>query len=127
VLRIWFGRFDLPFGDAVTGPQYRLQRPAREAGLSAVFNGEGGDQLFAGGRQPMISRPAYAGLYGTDSREQLYLRSYHRFYVSKMYSTRPEFLAQVGPARSARRCFTYLRGGEGDHLPEPHSGSRTFR
>src|SRR5262249_4479739 len=41
-------KLDLPFGDAVTAPQYLLGKAARAAGVIAVFNGEGGDQLFGG-------------------------------------------------------------------------------
>jgi hypothetical protein len=76
---VW--KLDLPFGDAVTGPQYLLGRTAHEAGLSAVFNGEGGDQFFGGWTsKPMIAAELYAGLYEDESREARYLRSYHRFY-----------------------------------------------
>ena len=58
---VW--KLDLPFGDPVTGPQYLLGRAAREAGLTAVFNGEGGDQLFGGWTsKPMISAEIYADL-----------------------------------------------------------------
>ncbi|HWP43135.1 MAG TPA: asparagine synthase C-terminal domain-containing protein, partial [Blastocatellia bacterium] len=92
---VW--KLDLPFGDAVTGPQYLLGRAARAAGLSTVFNGEGGDQLFGGWtNKPMISAEIYAGLYGEDSREELYLKSYHRFYglEDQLYS--PEFRERVG-------------------------------
>jgi len=93
---VW--KLDLPFGDAVTGPQYLMARAARQAGLSAVFNGEGGDQLFGGWTsKPMISAQLYAGLYGEDSREQNYLRSYHRFYNLEDRLYTPEFLAQIGP------------------------------
>ncbi|MBA4189221.1 MAG: hypothetical protein C0467_14590 [Planctomycetaceae bacterium] len=93
---VW--KLDLPFGDAVTGPQYLMARAARQAGLSAVFNGEGGDQLFGGWTsKPMISAQLYAGLYGEDSREQLYLRSYHRFYGLEDDLYTPAFLAQIGP------------------------------
>ena len=107
---VW--KLDLPFGDAVTGPQYLLAKAAREAGLSAVFNGEGGDQLFGGWTsKPMISAQLYAGLYGTDSREQLYLRSYHRFYGLEDVLYTPEFLAQVGPPGPRRALLSpYLRG-----------------
>ena len=35
-------RLDLPFGDPVTAPQFLLGQAARAAGLTAVFNGEGG-------------------------------------------------------------------------------------
>ncbi|HUR53646.1 MAG TPA: asparagine synthase-related protein, partial [Gemmataceae bacterium] len=93
---VW--KLDLPFGDPVTGPQYLLAKAAKAAGLSVAFNGEGGDQLFGGWtNKPMISAQLYAGLYGGDSREQLYLKSYHRFYglEDKLYTR--AFLDRVGP------------------------------
>ncbi|MES2572631.1 MAG: asparagine synthase-related protein [Verrucomicrobiota bacterium] len=107
---VW--KLDLPFGDPVTGPQYLMARAAREVGLSAVFNGEGGDQLFGGWTsKPMITAQLYAGLYGEDSREQRYLRSYHRFYGNEDLLYTPEFLARVGPAGQRRAMLTpYLRG-----------------
>jgi asparagine synthase (glutamine-hydrolysing) len=92
---VW--RLDLPFGDPVTGPQYLLGKAARQAGLTAIFNGEGGDQLFGGWTsKPMISAQLYANLYGEDSREEIYLRSYHRFYGLEDLLYTPEFRAQVG-------------------------------
>jgi asparagine synthase (glutamine-hydrolysing) len=92
---VW--KLDLPFGDAVTGPQYLLGRAAREAGLAAVFNGEGGDQLFGGWTsKPMIAAELYAGLYEDESRAELYLRSYHRFYGREESLYTPEFRARVG-------------------------------
>jgi asparagine synthase (glutamine-hydrolysing) len=109
---VW--KLDLPFGDAVTGPQYLLGRTARQAGLSAVFNGEGGDQLFGGWtNKPMVSAQLYANLYGTDSREEIYLRSYHRFFglEDKLYT--PEFRAQVGGPGQRRALLTpYLESGD---------------
>src|SRR5207245_1353377 len=88
----------LPGGvDPVTAPQYLLGRAASEDGLAAVFNGEGGDQLFGGWTsKPMISAEIYADLFGEDSREELYLRSYHRFYGREERLYTPEFRAQVG-------------------------------
>lgn len=107
---VW--KLDLPFGDPVTGPQYLLGRAAREAGLSAVFNGEGGDQLFGGWTsKPMISAQLYAGLYGDESREEAYLRSYHRFYglEDDLYSD--DFRARVGPPGQRRALLSpYLEG-----------------
>lgn len=92
---VW--RLDLPFGDPVTGPQYLLGRAARQAGLSAIFNGEGGDQLFGGWTsKPMIAASLYADLYGEDTREEQYLSSYHRFYGLENQLYTPEFRAQVG-------------------------------
>jgi asparagine synthase (glutamine-hydrolysing) len=111
---VW--KLDLPFGDPVTGPQYLMARAAREAGLTAVFNGEGGDQLFGGWTsKPMISAQLYAGLYGEDSREQLYLRSYHRFYglEDKLYT--PSFLASVGPPGPRRALLAPYLHGEQAH------------
>jgi asparagine synthase (glutamine-hydrolysing) len=107
---VW--KLDLPFGDPVTGPQYLLARAARQAGLSVVFNGEGGDQLFGGWTsKPMISAQLYAGLYGEDSREQLYLRSYHRFYGLEDRLYTHDFLARIGPPGQQRALLTpYLHG-----------------
>ena len=92
---VW--KLDLPFGDPVTGPQYLLGRAARDAGLSAVFNGEGGDQLFGGWTsKPMIAAQLYANLYGEQSREEIYLRSYHRFYGREDRLYAPAFRERVG-------------------------------
>jgi asparagine synthase (glutamine-hydrolysing) len=99
---VW--RLDMPFGDAVTGPQYLLGQASRQAGLDVVFNGEGGDQLFGGWTsKPMVAGALYAGLYGEpESLEELYLKSYHKFYSleDELYS--PEFQAQVGGAGQRR-------------------------
>jgi asparagine synthase (glutamine-hydrolysing) len=105
---VW--KLDLPFGDAVTGPQYLLGRAARQAGLTAVFNGEGGDQLFGGWTtKPMISAQLYAGLYGEDSREEQYLRSYHRFYGLEEQLYSDEFRALVGgPGQRRALLMPYL-------------------
>ncbi len=109
---VW--KLDLPFGDPVTGPQYILGRTAREAGLSTVFNGEGGDQLFGGWTsKPMISAELYADLYGEDTREELYLRSYHRFYGLEDQLYTPEFRAQVGgPGQRRAHLLPYLGGDQ---------------
>ena len=61
---VW--KLDLPFGDPVTGPLLPARPAARAAGLSCVFNGEGGDQLFGGWtaspcRRPALCRPPTAG------------------------------------------------------------------
>jgi asparagine synthase (glutamine-hydrolysing) len=108
---VW--KLDLPFGDAVTGPQYLLGKAARTAGLSAIFNGEGGDQLFGGWTsKPMISAQLYAGLYGDDSREEIYLRSYHRFYGLEEQLYTPEFRGQVGgPGQRRALLKPYLESG----------------
>ena len=109
---VW--KLDLPFGDPVTGPQYLLGKTARQAGLTAVFNGEGGDQLFGGWtNKPMVSAQLYANLYGEDSREQLYLQSYHRFYGLEEQLYTPEFRAQVGtPGQRRALLKPYLESGD---------------
>lgn len=105
---VW--KLDLPFGDPVTGPQYLLGRAARDAGLSAVFNGEGGDQLFGGWTsKPMVAAEIYAGLYDDDSRDETYLKSYHRFYGREEQLYTPEFRAQVGgPGQRRAHLRPYL-------------------
>jgi asparagine synthase (glutamine-hydrolysing) len=99
---VW--RLDMPFGDAVIGPQYLLGKAASEAGLEVVFNGEGGDQLFGGWTaKPMVAAALYAGLYGEpESLEEIYLKSYHRFYSleGELYS--PRLQEQVGGAGQRR-------------------------
>ncbi len=115
---VW--KLDLPFGDAVTGPQYMLGRAAREAGLSAVFNGEGGDQLFGGWtNKPMVAAELYSGLFSAPpSREELYLQSYHRFYGLEEDLYTPEFRAQIGgPGQRRAHLAPYLQGdGTGTFL-----------
>lgn len=103
-------KLDLPFGDAVTGPQFLLGEAARKAGLAAVFNGEGGDQLFGGwSNKPMVAASMYAGLYGDDTREEMYLKSYHRFYGLEKDLYTPEFAAAVGgPGQRRAHLLPYL-------------------
>ncbi|MBM3461659.1 MAG: hypothetical protein FJX76_06115 [Armatimonadetes bacterium] len=113
---VW--KLDLPFGDAVTGPQYLLARRAREAGLSCVYNGEGGDQLFGGWTsKPMIAAELYSGMFAAreDSREARYLRSYHRFYGREDLLYSASFHAEIGPPGTRRALLApYLESGEAD-------------
>jgi asparagine synthase (glutamine-hydrolysing) len=108
---VW--KLDLPFGDPVTGPQYFLGAAARQAGLAAVFNGEGGDQLFGGWtNKPMIAAELYADLFGRDSREERYLESYHRFYGLEDALYTPEFQARVGGPGQRRALLTPYLGDD---------------
>jgi asparagine synthase (glutamine-hydrolysing) len=109
---VW--KLDLPFGDAVTAPQYLLGRAARLTGLTAIFNGEGGDQLFGGWTsKPMISAQLYANLYEEESREEIYLRSYHRFYGLEEQLYTPEFRTKVGPPGQRRALLhPYMQSGD---------------
>jgi asparagine synthase (glutamine-hydrolysing) len=111
---VW--KLDLPFGDPVTGPQYLLGRSARAAGLSAVYNGEGGDQLFGGWTsKPMIAAEIYADVFGEDTREEQYLRSYHRFFGREDRLYTPEFSALVGePGQRRALLRPYLSGGDAE-------------
>ena len=91
----------------MTGPQFLLARAARQAGFSAVFNGEGGDQLFGGWTtKPMVAAEVYGGLYedSPEEPEEMYLRSYHRFYGLEDALYTPEFHAQVGGPGPATRA-----------------------
>ncbi|MFN6562591.1 MAG: asparagine synthetase B family protein [Nostoc sp. ChiSLP01] len=88
---------DLPFGDGVCVPLYLLsQRASQETQI--IFNGEGGDQLFAGWtNKPLIA----AGVYqsenpaGEETFIQQYLRTFHRLcgYESQVYQ--PEIYAEI--------------------------------
>lgn len=114
---VW--RLDLPFGDAVTGPQYLLGQAARAAGLDVVFNGEGGDQLFGGWTaKPMVAAAIYADMYdgGPDSQEEIYLRSYHKFYGLEEELYTPEFRREVGTPGQRRALLAPYLGGRGAFL-----------
>ncbi|MBD2676655.1 MULTISPECIES: asparagine synthetase B [Nostoc] len=88
---------DLPFGDGVCVPLYLLsQRASQETQI--IFNGEGGDQLFAGWtNKPLIA----AGVYqsenpaGEETFIQQYLRTFHRLcgYESQVYQ--PEIYGKI--------------------------------
>lgn len=103
-------RLDLPFGDAVTGPQYLLGQAARRAGLQVIFNGEGGDQLFGGWTsKPMIAAALFSGIVREASPEELYLQSYHRFYGLEDALYTKDFAAQLGgPGQRRALLSPYL-------------------
>lgn len=88
---------DLPFGDGVTVPLYLLNKVASQE-TKVIFNGEGGDQLFAGWtNKPLIA----AGIYQSEHPNknegfiQQYLRTFHRLwgYESRVYQ--PDIYAQI--------------------------------
>ena len=88
---------DLPFGDGVTVPLFLLSQAASQE-VSIIFNGEGGDQLFAGWtNKPLIAASVYQGEHPDNqaSFEQQYLRTFHRLwgYESKIFQ--PSMYAKI--------------------------------
>ncbi|WP_310485201.1 asparagine synthetase B family protein [Chamaesiphon sp. VAR_48_metabat_403] len=83
---------DLPYGDGVTVPLYLLCQAASQD-VAVIFNGEGGDQLFAGWtNKPLIAASIYGG--STDFI-QPYLQTFHRLYGYERQSFQPHILAQI--------------------------------
>lgn len=109
---VW--KLDLPFGDAVTGPQYLLAQAGRAEGLATLFNGEGGDQLFGGWTsKPMVAAALYGGVVDEETPEEQYLRAYHRFYGLEDELYTPAFRAEVGPAGQRRALLAPYLSGDG--------------
>lgn len=88
---------DLPYGDGVTVPLFLLAKAASQE-TRVIFNGEGGDQLFAGWtNKPLIA----AGLYqaehpaGEEPFRQQYLRTFHRLWGYESRVFQPEVYAQI--------------------------------
>ncbi len=113
-------KLDLPFGDIVTGPQLMLGLAAKERGIVHVTNGEGGDQLFGGWtNKPMIAAEIFGGIASTgeteESREETYLRSYHRFYGVEDALYSDTFRDAVGgPGQRRAHLAPYLSGERGE-------------
>ncbi len=83
---------DQPYGDGVTVPLYLLnQAAANDVGI--VFNGEGGDQLFAGWtNKPLIA----AGVYESpEAFTAAYLRTFHRLHGYEAAVFTPALRAQL--------------------------------
>jgi asparagine synthase (glutamine-hydrolysing) len=88
---------DLPFGDGVTVPLYLLNQAASQD-VSIVFNGEGGDQLFAGWtNKPLIAASVYQVAHpdGEESFPDRYLRTFHRLWGYEAQIFQPEVYAQI--------------------------------
>jgi asparagine synthase (glutamine-hydrolysing) len=77
---------DLPFGDGVTVPLYLLAQKASQE-TEVIFNGENGDQLFAGWtNKPLIAARIYQGEHpNQDDFIQQYLRTFHRLWGYEAY------------------------------------------
>ncbi|WP_413168028.1 asparagine synthetase B family protein [Capilliphycus salinus ALCB114379] len=91
---------DIPFGDGVTAPLYLLNQAARQD-VSIVFNGEGGDQLFAGWtNKPMIAALTYGGFNPSFSENKVdftrqYLQTFHRLYGCEGQVFSPSVRAKI--------------------------------
>jgi asparagine synthase (glutamine-hydrolysing) len=83
---------DLPFGDGVTVPLYLLCQAASQE-VKTIFNGEGGDQLFAGWtNKPLIA----ATIYQTDAEfTRQYLHTFHRLWGYEQQIFQPEIYRQI--------------------------------
>lgn len=82
---------DSPFGDGVMVPLFLLAQAASQE-TAVIFNGEGGDQLFAGWtNKPLIA----AGVYETEDFSQQYLRTFHRLWEYEAQVFSPDRLAQI--------------------------------
>ncbi|MCC5669963.1 asparagine synthase [Nostoc sp. CHAB 5784] len=88
---------DLPFGDGVTVPLFLLgQRASQDTRV--IFNGEDGDQLFAGWtNKPLIA----AGVYQSENYSiqenfiQQYLRTFHRLWGYEAQIYQPHIYEQI--------------------------------
>jgi asparagine synthase (glutamine-hydrolysing) len=92
----------LPFGDGVTVPLYLLNQAVAADGVRVVFNGENGDQLFAGWtNKPLIAAGIYDSVHqaassvSQDALAQHYLKTFHRLYGYESQSFSPEMYQQV--------------------------------
>ncbi|MGB3789427.1 MAG: asparagine synthetase B family protein [Phormidesmis sp.] len=128
---------DLPFGDGVTVPLFLLSQAASQE-TRIVFNGEGGDQLFAGWtNKPLIAARLYQAEHPTREQPliQQYMSTFHRLWGYEQQAFQPDTLAQVqklrpeqwiedalsSPTVSAfmhrmRRASVMLKGAQNIHL-----------
>jgi asparagine synthase (glutamine-hydrolysing) len=82
---------DLPFGDGVTAPLFLLNRVASQE-VQVIFNGEGGDQLFAGWtNKPLIA----ANVYREVGFVEPYLDTFHRLWGYEDRVFQPQIYAEI--------------------------------
>ena len=97
VLRETARSLDAPYGDGVTAPLFLLNQAAAQE-TRVVFNGENGDQLFAGWvNKPLIASAVYnfENPTGTEDFNQQYLRTFQRFYGYESQIFSPEVYRQI--------------------------------
>ncbi|GAA6623305.1 asparagine synthetase B family protein [Scytonema sp. NUACC26] len=88
---------DLPFGDGVTVPLFLLAQKASQE-TQVIFNGEGGDQLFAGwANKPLIAASVYQteNPSRTETFIQQYLRTFHRLWGYEAQIYQPHIYEQI--------------------------------
>lgn len=87
---------DSPFGDSVTVPLFLLMQAASQE-VQVIFNGEGGDQLFAGWtNKPLIAAGIYQVEHPAEAPfEQQYLRTFHRLWGYEQHLFQPDALTQL--------------------------------
>jgi len=88
---------DLPFGDGVTVPLFLLHQAASRD-TNIIFNGEGGDQLFAGWtNKPLIAASIYQDEQknSNTSFAYQYLRTFHRLWGYEAQVFQPAAYAEI--------------------------------
>lgn len=132
---------DLPFGDGVTVPFWLLLQAASQD-VGVIFNGEGGDQLFAGWtNKPLIAAGVY-GAYSSDKELMAqYLKTFHRLHGYEKQVFQPIAQAGMSHCRAAdwveealcsesvpallhrfRRATLMLKGAQNIHPRATHLG-----
>ena len=105
---------DLPFGDGVTVPLFLLAQAASQE-TKVIFNGEGGDQLFAGWtNKPLIAAGVYDTVNptGKENFSSQYLRTFHRLYGYESQIFQPavyEQVKQINPEDWGSSVLTVLK------------------
>jgi asparagine synthase (glutamine-hydrolysing) len=112
-----------PIGDGVTVPLYLLGQAAAKE-VRVVFNGEGGDQLFAGWtNKPLVAAGIYGG-YPDDRSQgpdidrftQTYLKTFHRLWGYENQVFTPAVTDQIRGYDAADWIATALAEQPGDGL-----------
>ncbi len=100
-------RLNDPIGDPVTMPNYLLAQHVAAQGVTAAYNGEGGDPLFGGPKNlGMLLHNWYGGPRPPRHQERAYLASYRRGYEERRHLIRPEWIDQIDEARDLEGVLT---------------------
>jgi asparagine synthase (glutamine-hydrolysing) len=112
---------DLPFGDSVTVPLYLLTQAASQQ-VRVIFNGEGGDQLFAGWtNKPLIVAQVYAQAEGKSPAFVAdYLRTFHRLWGYEAQVFQPTVQAQIQGLRAEQWLHPALENLGAESAPLLH-------